>query len=538
FAEGRNGHIWVGTEGQGVFVIDRDKVLDTLNTKNGLLSNLIQSLNTDNAGNIYIASNKGLNMYNVSQKKIFTYTQKNGFVGIEAKKNATLKDHNGHLWFGTANGATRFNPQLAEKSLIDPQTHITAMRVNDDTVAMVPNLKLKHNQNSIVFDFISISLINPDAVIYKVKLEGFDKDWYTLSNQQNIKYSALPTGRYTFKVMAKNTFGIWNENPIEQGFYISPPFYSTWWFILSCAVAVTLLVFSYIKLRERNLRRENKLLEEKVEVRTREVTQANARLEETNVELKMKNKDITDSIRYAQRIQLAILPSEIPFKDTFVLFRPKDIVSGDFYWMTTAAGKEIFTAVDCTGHGVPGAFMSFIGYSSLNKIVKEHKVFTPADILEQLNLEVTMALNEQGRAKVSDGMDLALVAYDPQTQTLEYAGAYNPLIIIRNGEILETKGNRFSIGHSAVGIDKEFINHKLKIESGDSLYIFSDGYADQFGGPDKELKKFKIKTLKNLLVEIARHNINKQKEVLESTLDQWKGSTEQIDDILIIGRKF
>ncbi len=188
------------------------------------------------------------------------------------------------------------------------------------------------------------------------------------------------------------------------------------------------MIIAFIKIRERNLIQEKKVLEVKVTERT-------LALLEANTQLSMKNKDILDSITYAKRIQLAILPTEILYRDTFILYKPKAIVSGDFYWMTITGGKEFLAAVDCTGHGVPGAFMSFIGYTSLNKIIIEQGIIKPSAILDRLNEEVATTLHQKGEAIVNDGMDLALVSYTPESGLLEYAGAFNPMILVQEGRI-------------------------------------------------------------------------------------------------------
>ncbi|MFC2138650.1 PP2C family protein-serine/threonine phosphatase, partial [Bacteroidota bacterium] len=289
------------------------------------------------------------------------------------------------------------------------------------------------------------------------------------------------------------------------------------------------IIISYVKIREQNLIREKRILEEKVQERTIEIRHKND-------ELARKNKDITDSIKYAKRIQDAILPMEGIFENTFILFMPKDIVSGDFFWMAKKDGKEIMAAIDCTGHGVPGAFVSFVGHNSLNKIVKEYDISQPSDILDKLNSEVTKTFNPQGEGVVNDGMDMSIICYDKEKNILEYAGAFNPMFLFRNGKLLEYKANRFSIGRSQKQMEKKFTNHSIKLQKGDTIYLFSDGYADQFGGPDN--RKFMAKNFKDLLSEIQSLSMQEQKMQLESTIDKWKGKREQIDDILIIGRKF
>ncbi|MBN1187770.1 MAG: SpoIIE family protein phosphatase [Bacteroidales bacterium] len=533
FAEDKEGKIWIATEGRGVIVYDDDTIVKHLTVSDGLLANLINIINIDENNNVYIGTNKGLNKYDQKENKIYTYTLKNGFVGIETKKGATYIDNDGNLWFGTVNGVTKYSPQFERTEVTEPLTHITKMRVNLKDRPMVNGMKLNYKENSIIFDYHSICLTNPDAVQYMIMLEGADHEWQPITKQTMESYSALPPGKYSFKVKARNSVGMWNKEPVSFDFQIKPPFYKTWWFIITCIIIGVVGIVIFIKVRERQLIKEKRILEEKVKERTIEITRMNE-------ELAMKNKDITDSIRYAKRIQFAMLSPDMPYKNAFILFKPKDIVSGDFYWMLEYKGLEYFAAVDCTGHGVPGAFMSIIGHNSLDKIVKEYGITQPGEILSQLNKEVTMTLHQQIEKSqidaVKDGMDLSLTCYDPKKKTLQYAGAYNPLILIRNSEIIEIRGDKFAIGRSDENLDKKFTNHDMPVEEGDSIYIFSDGYADQFGG--EKGKKFMIKPLKNLLVAIQEKNMEEQKDFLNHTIEAWKGEYEQVDDILIMGRRF
>jgi serine phosphatase RsbU (regulator of sigma subunit) len=260
-------------------------------------------------------------------------------------------------------------------------------------------------------------------------------------------------------------------------------------------------------------------------------------LSRKNAIIEEKNKDITDSIRYAKRIQAAILPPSPMvrscFPDHFILYRPKDIVSGDFYWVAGHAGKVMIAAVDCTGHGVPGAFLSIIGHSALNKAVKQEGLTRPSDILEALNREVTLTLRQDGNAELKDGMDIALCAYDAAAGTLQFAGAFNPLFVVRNGALEEIKGNRNPVGSTVKGETPIFTNHELKVSKGDVFYLFSDGYSDQFGGKDG--KKFKISRMKELLVEVHNKPLDAQQALIERALEDWRGNLEQVDDVLVIG---
>lgn len=259
-------------------------------------------------------------------------------------------------------------------------------------------------------------------------------------------------------------------------------------------------------------------------------------------ELEKKNKDITSSIEYAQRIQEAILPSDKlmgkGFMEHFVLYIPKDIVSGDFYWFAEKNEHAFIAAVDCTGHGVPGAFMSIIGYSNLNKIVIEQGLTSPAEILTTLDSEVTHVLKQRdGESRSRDGMDLALCALNIYEKKLSFAGAYRPLYLIRNNELIQYKGNSYPIGGSfKFKKKKEFTEHELQLKEGDTLYIFSDGYPDQFGGPEN--RKYMTKRFKNLLLSIQEHPLEEQKNILRYELEQWRGDYKQMDDILVIGLRF
>jgi ligand-binding sensor domain-containing protein/serine phosphatase RsbU (regulator of sigma subunit) len=530
--EDKNGWIWTGTEGQGVYAISNDTIAAHFSRQNGLLANLITLVAVDEDNNVYIGTNRGLNKYSRGENMIYTYSRKNGFTGIETKNNAVFRDKDGKIWFGTVAGVTRYDPELERRLNIEPLTHITRMRINLKDRDMEQGMKLRHNENSIIFDYTSICLINPDAVSYKFMLEGADIDWMPETDQTTATYPALEAGKYIFMVMARNSDGIWNSEPVDFAFQIRPPFYQTWWFILICILAGAGIILLYIKVRERNLRRENRILEEKVKQRT-------ALVVAQKEELAQKNKDITDSIEYAKRIQVAILPPSIPFRDTFVLFKPKAIVSGDFYWLVEKNDKEFIAAVDCTGHGVPGAFMSIIGHNMLNKIVKEYGIMKPSEILQHLDKEVNNTLQQSTEEKyiVKDGMDMTLVCYDRKEKILEFSGAYNPIYLIRDGELTETKGDRFTIGRSVTDVqEKKFTNHIIKIKEGDTIYLFSDGYADQFGGVFR--KKFKSAPMKELFLKIQNKKMEEQKSILDSTIETWRGDIEQIDDILIIGRRF
>jgi serine phosphatase RsbU (regulator of sigma subunit) len=277
-------------------------------------------------------------------------------------------------------------------------------------------------------------------------------------------------------------------------------------------------------------------LEGIVTERTLEVVKQKDEILFKNVVLEHQKKEIEDSIRYARRIQSAVIPSEKDCADllseSFVVFRPLNIVSGDFYWIGRSGGKVIFTAADCTGHGVPGAFMSMLGVAFLNEIVNKDNIVLPDMILNHLRDKVIQALQQQGiSGEARDGMDIAIVSIDKENKKLEFAGAYNPLVMIRNGEIVETSPDKMPIG--IYENMNPFRKREIAIENGDVFYMFSDGFEDQFGGP--EGKKFKSKKLKQLLLEIHKYPMSKQKDILEKNFVEWKGDLPQVDDVVIVG---
>lgn len=262
-------------------------------------------------------------------------------------------------------------------------------------------------------------------------------------------------------------------------------------------------------------------------------------LEETVNELDKVHNDVTSSIRYAQRIQRAMLPSMkhllqyVP--ECFILFSPKDLVSGDFYWYSIHGNKIIIAAVDCTGHGVPGALMSIIGLSLLNKVVNVLKIFSPEKILYALNLSINDMLN-QGETRNRDGMDIAVCVIDKESNVLEYAGAHNSLVIIQNGELQLIKADRMGIGGFEEHKGYKFKKHTISLDTPTTFYIFSDGFYDQFGGDD-EPRRFGSASFRKLLFEIHQKPMSEQEKILKKTYKEWIAGHAQLDDILIVGMK-
>ncbi len=309
--------------------------------------------------------------------------------------------------------------------------------------------------------------------------------------------------------------------------------------VISSVIGAILLLIIIVSIWKQSVTRKKVNIE--LNLQKLEIESKNTELASANKEIELKNKDITDSIRYARRIQEAILP-EVEFatvfgKSGFVFYKPKDIVSGDFYWMEEVGNVILFAAVDCTGHGVPGAFVSIVCSNLLSQSVNEHGLVKPNDILNDVNSRLSVTLRQRAdESKVRDGMDIALCALDTQTGKLDYAGAFNPAWIIRKGEILELKADKFPVGNFEDEELRTYVSQTVQLEPGDRIYIFSDGYTDQFGGP--EGKKYKRTRFVDYLKKIQQHPISAHHSLLEAEHTSWKGEMEQIDDILVMGIEY
>ena len=262
-------------------------------------------------------------------------------------------------------------------------------------------------------------------------------------------------------------------------------------------------------------------------------------LEDQNLLIEQKNKDITDSINYAKKIQNSIMPDINEFgnlfQDSLIYYKPKDIVSGDFYWFEHFNNSIVFAAADCTGHGVPGAMMSVICVGALNHFTKKTDVTDPETVLHFIDKEVKRSTNGgSDQQRMADGMDIALCAYNKDDNIIQFSGANRPLVLIRNNEVIVYKGNKFPIGQD-IGIEKDFTGEKIQLEKNDTVYVFTDGIVDQFGG--EKGKKLLFRRLKEFLLSIQTLSFNEQKEKIDFFFNQWKGEEEQVDDVLLIGIK-
>ncbi len=398
---------------------------------------------------------------------------------------------------------------------------------------------LPYELRSVRVQFAATCYEHPENIRFKSYLEGNDDTWSDFRSENYKEYPNLSPGTYTLHVIASNIYNV-ESREATITFVILPPWYLTIWAKIFYGVLFALAIWLFVKAYTKKLIRDKEKLEQIVLERTAEIRKQSQLIMEKNEEITAKNKEITDSIRYAQRIQTAMLPMEERIKsalpDHFILFRPKDIVSGDYYWYAETDQSIIITAADCTGHGVPGAFMSMIGSQILTEIVVDG-ITSPEQILTNQNRRIRKALKQDTTAN-QDGMDMALCCIDKKTHLVEYSGAKNQLVVIQNNELTEYKADKQSIGGQQLyGDDFQYKKVAIQPDGNTWFYMFSDGYKDQFGGPNNT--KFLIKNLRALLMQIHNEPPAKQREILNDTIEKWikDGGTEQTDDIIIIGFK-
>lgn len=538
------GVVWVGTSG-GLFEISgTGEVLNAYTTQDGLGSNFIYGVLVDKNNGLWLSTNNGLTLFKPyvriePDNTIFVrhYNEVDGLQADEFNQGAYFMTSEDELFFGGVNGFNHFfsrnivdnnhAPKLVLKSFkLFDQIKDMSEFLNEDNI-----FEFTYKQNYLEFEFAGLDYVLPDKNTYQFMLEGVDDAWSDATSYNKVSYKDLKPGDYVLKVRAFNNDGIPSDEVYEIKFTIIPPFWQTTWFYIVCAVTLILGIVIFVRLRMRKIKIEKKNLEEKVEERTAELAAKTDELEE-------KNTEIVDSINYAEKIQSAILPDlkviSEHLKDSFVLYLPKDIVSGDFYWFGVRDGKKIITAVDCTGHGVPGAFMSMIGSNLLNQIVLEKGICNAGEILSNLNKGVQAALKQgTDSQETNDGMDISLCVIDDVNMKLEWAGAYNPLYHFRGEELTKLKADKFPIGGAHMQMDRDYKTHEIDLREGDVLYMFSDGYVDQFGG--EKGKKFMGKRFQQTLADIRDRPMSEQKEILNQVLDAWMGQHEQIDDVCVVG---
>jgi ligand-binding sensor domain-containing protein/serine phosphatase RsbU (regulator of sigma subunit) len=527
--------IWVGSNGQGVFILKSDSIKN-LTLKNGLLSDYCYSIINDNDNNIWVGHKGGLSKIKTNDFSIKPIQQIDANSGAyQFNPNAIFKEKQDRIWFGSHKGLICYDPSKIDAKLMPPVLSITSVKINDEDFDFTDNIVLSPGTYKIKFEFIGISLKDPELVSYQYKLEGYDQ-WSEITKDKSITFSHLMDGEYTFMLKAYSADGVVSEYPLKINITIKKPIWKKWWFYLLSFLSFTILIYFYIKQREKKLLTEKRILEEKVTERTLEIQQQKNEIETQRDIIEQKNANITSSIKYASNIQNAIFPP-IEFinrllPDNFILTKPKEIVSGDFYWLAEKGDKIMFAVADCTGHGVPGAFMSILGVNLLNEIVNQGII--RSDMIVTTLRERLIDALQQGRKDMTtlDGMDISLCVLDKNEKKVQFTGGMNNLVHISNNKMNIIKADRLTVS-SISDNSRSFTLNEFTYSKGDLLYLFSDGYRDQFGGPEK--KKYLIRQLNSFLFKIHALPMAEQKELLLKENIDWMGNSPQTDDITVMG---
>jgi ligand-binding sensor domain-containing protein/serine phosphatase RsbU (regulator of sigma subunit) len=534
--EDKAGRILVGTR-KGIYVKDGAKEYK-INELNGLSSDIVWSLGEDKEGAIWAGTEFGLSKITFTKDsyKIESVGMLQGFTGGDCTQNGLVIDDKGIFWWGTSKKLTRFDPSRYGKKGSKPILQFRNILLNYLPTTFLETNKsdYTYSENHLTFQVSAIDWGNEKNLKYQYYLVGFDEDWSPSTTEDKVTYSNLAAGSYTMQIKSISNTGE-ESDLLEYAFVIKPAFWQTLWFKLLLAAIVIGGFVAFYKYRTYSLVKKRKILESIVKKRTEEVVMQKEVVEE-------KNKEILDSINYAKRLQEAILPPlklvQKHLEQSFITYIPKDIVAGDFYWFETKGDLLFFAAADCTGHGVPGAMVSVVCSNALNRTVKEFGITESGKILDKVR-ELVVETFEKSESDVMDGMDISICVLNKKEMELCWSGANNPLWIIRKTkdsalpEFIEVKPDKQPIGKTEHS--KPFTTHKIKLQTNDCIYVFTDGYVDQFGGEGG--KKYKSANFKNFLLSIQDKNLAEQGNLINKNFDNWRGKLEQIDDVCVIGVK-
>lgn len=539
--------IWVGTDcGIG---LAREGRFDQLELSGFHRDLVIKSIiPARNRNYLWLGTNKGFRYYNMDTKEFeFTINTKDGLSGDEITPGGLLIDSNDLLWVGTYHGISNFNIRARSTPPYAPVCYIEKMYMNGERIEAENGQAFSHSENNLIFEISALTFSDETSVEYEYYLRGAGNNYssYHRGSEYRAYYNNLPAGRYEFIYKAKGKNNIWGYAD-KYEFLIQKAWYNTWIFRIVVIMIVLFAAYLFYIIRISTIKAQKNRLEQQVRERTHELEVANTEIEAQRDharfqrdQIAQQQQSIMDSIHYAQKIQNSLLPSSSTLNqllpEHFILFKPRDIVSGDFFWVSDQQDHFYVAAADCTGHGVPGAFMSMLAMTLMNEIVNKHPDADPDELLNELRDQVIVTLHqEKDPGTARDGMDMVVCKISKDRQKLLFAGANNPLYLIRDSELTEYKTDKLPV--SIHDVMKPFTVRESDLKPGDAIYIFSDGYADQFGGPRG--KKLKYRAFKELLLSNYPRDMHTQGLLLDQAFEKWKGDIRQIDDVLVIGLKF
>ena len=545
------GRFWLATVNNGVLCTSDDSVVSTT-AVDGLEKNYCYGIDVDANGHIWVCHQPGLSCIDLNNGNIRAYNVGNGmnieFSGVSASDN-------GDLWFTNSGGVVHYIGAYDKRNSAAPILNLTGVTISGKKADIFSPIDLPYpyasDPDKLEFDFVGICLKDQGNVRYEYWLQHADDDgtdprWMPLGGQTHKEFDYLPEGDYVLNIRAFNSTGIVSQRSLKIPIHMDKPFWNSVWFPILSIVLLLVLMRAFSKWRERRLRERQEELEAEVARQTREIS-------EQKNEIERKNKDITGSITYANRIQTAVLPSrssltDLPFADSMLFFRPRDIVSGDFYWFNTYGSHALICCSDCTGHGVPGAFMTLIGTTILNEATREESNRRPKPLLEQLDKEVKQTLNKNQSVETRDGMDCAIIDVDLETGVMVSAAAKRPIYVVRKGQATTIKGTRRAIGD--VWNDNEFNETVTQLQDGDCIYLSSDGFTDQLGADpamdggktrvlnDEDAIKFSTKRFVKMIEDMYDEPMEDQQSKMGQILDSWRHNIEAVDDVIVMAFRF
>ncbi len=532
--EDKKNNIWISSVGDGVFKYN-GKYFENYTVANGLRSNFCYDIVCDYKNGIWVTHSNGISYKNANKKNFNKLDGSAELFQSSFVENAMYYDTNeNEIIFGRADGIARINTTKQRFNEVEPIVNLIRVSLNDSAIPLYRDTILSYKPYDLTIDFVGICLQDPTKLKYKFKLEGLTDEWEEVTYEtQKRNFPKLKDGEYTFILMASNNDGLWNSTPVKFKITIKKPFWKEYIFYILLFVSLVVVFVFLIRKRTKALVRKQKILQDIIAQKTIEISNEKELIAKVNENLNVVLKDLKDSINYAKKIQAYILPDLQHIQKnlkTFLYFQPKDVVSGDYYgFYNVSKDKTIIFLIDCTGHGVPGAFLTVISKAFMNKIIIDKEIHEPDAIIENLNLELRafFSANFDGEQKSYEGLVMSICVIDYPSKTVSYCGAGRPFIYKIENKLVMQRGNIYSVGYDEDLPSLEVLT--VPFNKGLRIYLVSDGMQDQFGGPN--LKKYSSKRLTDAL---EKHNDLPFDEECESIINDfmlWKDITPQVDDI-------
>jgi ligand-binding sensor domain-containing protein/serine phosphatase RsbU (regulator of sigma subunit) len=534
YTEDNSGNIWIATDGDGVFKYNKDFKRYTSN--DGLLSNYCYAINKDNKNNIWIGHKSGLSKLKTNGD-FAIYEANTQVKNIKMTENSIVKDELGQLWFVGNKAVFKHNIQNEVTNTVPPSIVFLGFSVNDTYYPPAAKLKLPYGKYLIKFNFLAISFTDPRKTKAYYILKGQEEKWnMALGTNHNVQYTGVTRGQYKFVLSAQNEDGFSSNETTVITITVDEPIWRKWWFISACSLGLIFIVTLVIKYRTNQLIQNKKILEQKINEQTKVISQEKEKLSAVNDQLNVVYTDLKDSINYAKNIQFSLLPDFAELEknlDVFCFFQPKDVVGGDIYgYYTLPNNNQIIYLVDCTGHGVPGGFITVIAKAMLDKIILQMNITDCKKIIRNLNTELRLFFGS-GSAKNNiqfEGLVISVccIEYDKQQYSICTAG--ESFYYSLNGQVTRFVGNRVSVGYEEVLGSLQHID--LPFQKSLRIYFISDGFHDQFGGPKN--KRFARKKIISNINANSHLSVEKDGDTLLDTWTSWKGDEAQIDDVSVL----